>query len=49
MDWATNVESLSFSLDGLAKKVTVITVLDPITKKIPIPIPLPNIDCSTRR
>ena len=44
MDWATNVESLSFSLDGLSKKVTVITVLDPITKKIPIPIPLPNID-----
>ena len=44
MDWATNVESLSFSLDGLSKKVTVITILDPITKKIPIPIPLPNID-----
>jgi len=44
MDWATNVESLSFSLDGLSKKITVITVLDPITKKIPIPIPLPNID-----
>ncbi len=43
-DWATNVESLSFSLDGLSKKVTVITILDPITKKIPIPIPLPNID-----
>jgi len=44
MDLATNVESLSFSLDGLSKKITVITVLDPITKKIPIPIPLPNID-----
>jgi hypothetical protein len=44
MDWATNVESLSFSLDGLSKKITVITILDPITKKIPIPIPLPNID-----
>jgi hypothetical protein len=44
MDWATNVESLSFSLDGLSKKVTVITILDPITKKIPLPIPLPNID-----
>ena len=43
-DWATNVESLSFSLDGLSKKITVITILDPITKKIPIPIPLPNID-----
>ena len=44
MDWATNVDSLSFSLDGLAKKVTVITILDPITNRIPIPIPLPNID-----
>jgi hypothetical protein len=43
-DWATNVESLSFSLDGLSKKMTVITILDPITGKIPIPIPLPNID-----
>lgn len=43
-DWATNVESLSFSLDGLSKKVTVITILDPITGKIPLPIPLPNID-----
>jgi hypothetical protein len=44
LDWGTNVESLSFSLDGLAKRVTVITILDPITGKIPIPIPLPNID-----
>jgi hypothetical protein len=44
MDWATNVESLSFSLDGLSKQITVITILDPITGKIPIPIPLPNID-----
>jgi len=44
MDWATNVASLSFSLDGLSKKVTVITILDPITGKIPLPIPLPNID-----
>ncbi len=43
MDAHTNVESLSFSLDGLAKKLTVITILDPITKKIPIPIPIPNI------
>jgi hypothetical protein len=43
-DWATNVESLNFSLDGLSKKVTVITILDPITGKIPLPIPLPNID-----
>lgn len=43
LDAATNVESLSFSLDGTAKKITVITILDPVTKKIPIPIPVPNI------
>ncbi|HEX5864125.1 MAG TPA: hypothetical protein VF014_07710 [Casimicrobiaceae bacterium] len=43
MDAHTNVESLSFSLDGLAKKVTVMTILDPVTKKIPIPVPVPNI------
>jgi hypothetical protein len=43
MDWETNVESLSFSLDGLAKKLVIITILDPITGKIPIPIPVPNI------
>jgi len=43
MDAHTNVESLSFSLDGLAKKLTIITILDPITKKIPIPIPIPNV------
>jgi hypothetical protein len=43
MDWQTNVESLSFSLDGLAKKVVVVTILDPVTGKIPIPIPVPNI------
>jgi hypothetical protein len=43
MDAHTNVESLTFSLDGLAKKLTVITILDPFTKKIPIPIPIPNV------
>jgi len=43
MDWQTNVESLSFSLDGLAKKLVVITILDPVTGKIPIPIPVPNV------
>src|SRR5262249_58537524 len=32
MDAATNVESLSFSLDGTMKKVTVITVMHPVTK-----------------
>ena len=44
MDAHTNVESLSFSLDGLAKKVRIFTIMDPITKKIPIPIPAPNVN-----
>ena len=44
MDAHTNVESLNFTLDGLAKRVRVYTVLDPITKKIPVPVPLPNIN-----
>jgi hypothetical protein len=44
MDAYTNVESLSFSLDGLAKKVRIYIIMDPITHKIPIPIPLPNIN-----
>jgi len=43
MDWQTNVESLSFSLDGLAKKVVITTIMDPVTGKIPIPVPVPNI------
>lgn len=43
MDAHTNVESLSFSLDGLAKKVVVFTIMDPVTHKIPIPIPVPDI------
>lgn len=43
MDAYTNVESLSFSLDGLAKKIRIFTILDPITRKIPIPIPVPNV------
>jgi hypothetical protein len=43
MDAHTNVESLSFSLDGTAKKVVVYTILDPATRKIPIPIPVPNV------
>jgi hypothetical protein len=43
MDANTNVESLSFSLDGMAKKIVIMTIMDPITKKIPIPIPVPNI------
>src|SRR5262249_31288440 len=43
MDAHSNVETLTFSLDGLAKKVVIMTILDPITGKIPIPIPAPNI------
>lgn len=44
MDAHSNVESLNFSLDGLAKKVVVITIFDPITGKITVPIPVPNIN-----
>lgn len=43
MDAFSNVESLSFSLDGLAKKIRVFTVMDPATNRVPIPIPLPNV------
>jgi hypothetical protein len=43
MDAHTNVESLSLSLDGLAKKIVIFTIMDPVTKKIPIPIPVPNL------
>jgi len=44
MDADTNVESLSFSLDGLAKKTTVMFLLDPVTRKIPIPVPIPDLN-----
>jgi hypothetical protein len=43
-DAASNSESISFSLDGLAKKIRLYTIMDPITKKIPMPIPVPNIN-----
>lgn len=43
-DWTTNVESLSFSLDGLAKRAMVFTIFDPLTKRIPINIPMPDIN-----
>jgi hypothetical protein len=43
MDAHTNVDSMSFSLDGLAKETMVVTILDPITGKIPIPLPIPSI------
>lgn len=44
MDTQTNVESLSFAFDGLAKKIVVVTIFDPVTGKVPIPLPVPNID-----
>lgn len=44
MDAHTNVESLTFSLDGLVKKVVVVTVFDPVTQKVPIVVPVPNIN-----
>jgi hypothetical protein len=42
-DAHTNVENLSFSLDGKAKKIKVYTIYDPFTNRVPIPIPVPNI------
>lgn len=44
MDAHTNVDALSFSMDGLAKRLRVYMILDPITHKIPIPIPVPNVN-----
>jgi hypothetical protein len=44
MDTHSNVDSLNFSLDGLAKKVRIYVILDPITRKIPLPIPVPNVN-----
>ncbi|MCX6317015.1 MAG: hypothetical protein NTW29_06975 [Bacteroidetes bacterium] len=44
MDAHTNVDALSFTMDGLAKKIRVYTIFDPITKKITIPIPVPNVN-----
>jgi hypothetical protein len=43
MDAQTNVESMTFSLDGLAKKIIIYTIMDPVTRKVPVPIPAPNI------
>jgi hypothetical protein len=39
----TNVESLSLSLDGTAKKIVVMTVMDPITRRTPVPVPVLNL------
>jgi hypothetical protein len=43
MDAHTNVESMTFSLDGTVKKVVVVTVFDPVTDKVPVVVPVPNI------
>ena len=43
LDAHTNVESLSFSLDGMSKKVVVLNVFDDVTQKIPIPMAVPNV------
>jgi len=44
MGGLSNVESLSFSMDGMAKKIVVMTVSDPITRHTPVPVPIPNIN-----
>jgi hypothetical protein len=43
MDAHTNVETMSFALDGLVKETLIVTIMDPVTRKIPIPVPIPNI------
>lgn len=43
MDADTNVESLSFSLDGQSGELDILFVLDPIAGKVEIPIPIPDI------
>jgi hypothetical protein len=44
MDTNSNIETLSFSFDGLQKKVEIINILDPVTGRVPIPVPMPEID-----
>ncbi len=43
-DGHSNVDSLSFSLDGLLKRIEIVTVLDPITGRIPVPVPMPDLN-----
>jgi len=43
LDAETNVESLNFSCDGLAKRQVFLFTFDPSTKRIPIAIPVPDI------
>jgi len=44
MDAHSNVEALSFSLNGMAKKINIYSIFDPITQKVIVPIPVPNIN-----
>jgi hypothetical protein len=44
LDGHTNVEALSFSLDGLQKELEIVMIFDPITRKIPLPVPIPEIN-----
>jgi len=44
MDAYSNVDSLSFSLDGDQKKIVILSAFDPVTRKVPIPIPMPTIN-----
>ena len=43
LDAHTNVDSLSFSLDGLQKSVFVLNVLDPVNEQMSFPVPVPEI------
>jgi len=44
MDAHTNVDAMSFSLDGLAKETMLVTINDPITGRVPTPIPIPAVN-----
>ena len=44
MDADTNVESLSFSLEGQSAEQLIILTLDPIFQKIPVPVPVLDIN-----
>jgi hypothetical protein len=43
LDASTNIDSLSFTYDGLLATQYLVTIIEPNTK-LPIPIPVPNID-----
>ena len=43
MDTDTNVESITFTYDGLARKQLSVNILDPITNSFSIPIPIPDV------